>query len=134
MTPRPVDLDVVGALSAAVRARAAVLELLAEASIEATGDAGAFFPQPTGVIVGLPALVGRGLASRTFEVLVDVVSGDPLNSELALERLYAIADDVATACRCNTYRPTSWRGNVNAEPLPAVELSVTVTVTEEATQ
>ena len=128
------ERELVGALSAALRARAAVLALLADAGIVATGDAGAFFPQPVGVIVGLPALVGRGLASMTFELTVDVVSGDPLNAELALERLYALADDVAGALRVNSYRPTSWRGGVNAEPLPALELTVTATVTEEASQ
>ena len=125
-------LAVVEALSAALRARRAVLALLADAGIPASSDAGAFYPQPVGVLVGLPALVARGLGSRTFELAVTVVSGDPLNTELALERLYALADAVLEACRSNTYRVTSWRGGVNAEPLPALELTVTATVSEEA--
>ena len=115
----------------AVRAIDATLELLAAASIEATRDAGAFYPQPIGVLVGLPALAGRGQASRTFTLPVLVVSGDPLNAELAVDRLYALADDVALVLRPDTYVPGSWRSSVNAEPLPALELTVTVTVTEE---
>ena len=129
---RPIDLDVVAALSHALRARAAVLELLVDAGVEATLDAGAFYPQPIGVLVGLPALVRRGLGSRTFELTVSIVSGDPLNAELAVDRLYALADDVAAALRVNAYRPTSWSGGVNREPLPAIELTATATVTEEA--
>jgi len=93
---------------AAVRAIDATLELLAAASIEATRDAGAFYPQPIGVLVGLPALVGRGQAARTFELSVLVVSGDPLNAELAVDRLYSVADDVATVLRTDRYRPSSW--------------------------
>lgn len=115
---------------AAIRAVDATLELLEAASIPATRDPGAFYPQPTGVLVGLPALVGRGQNGRTFELSVLVVSGDPLNAELPVNRLYAIADDVATVLRTATYRPSSWRSSSNAEPLPALELLVTVTVTE----
>jgi len=118
------------AIPVAVRAIDATLETLADAGIEATRDVGAFYPQPTGVLVGLPSLVGRGQATRTFELPVLVVSGDPLNVELAVDRLYAIADDVALALRTDAYRPSSWRSSINAEPLPALELTVTVTVTE----
>jgi hypothetical protein len=117
-------------VTAAVRAIDELVELLAEAGIEATRDAGAFYPQPIGVLVGLPTLVGRGLAVRTFTLPVLVVSGDPLNSELAIDRVYALADDVAAALATESYRPSSWRSSGNAEPLPAVELTVTVTVTE----
>ena len=115
----------------ASRARRALLAELEEAGIDATGDAGAFFPQPIGVLVRLPALTSRGLASSTFIVPVLVVSGDPLNSELAVDRLYALADDVTFALRCDAYRPSSWRVSSKSEPLPAVELAVTVTVTIE---
>ncbi len=115
---------------AAVRAIAETLALLAAAGVEATRDAGAFYPQPTGVLVGLPSLVARTHAARAFTLPVLVVSGDPLNVELAVDRLYAIADDVALILRADTYRPSSWRSSSNAEPLPAIELLVTVTVTE----
>lgn len=114
----------------ATRALEAVLAELEAAGIEATRDAGAFYPQPVGVLVTLPALVRRTMASRAFEVAVLVVSGDPLNSELAVDRVYALADDVALALSIDVYRPSSYRSSVNAEPLPAVELVATVTVTE----
>jgi hypothetical protein len=117
--------------SAATRAIDALLALLAGAGIEASRDAGAFYPQPVGVLVGLPTLAGRLHAGRTFTVPVLVVSGDPFNAELAVDRAYALADDVALALRTDNYRPSSWRSSVNAEPLPAIELAVTVTVTEE---
>jgi hypothetical protein len=114
----------------ATRVIDSILETLELAAIEATRDAGAFYPQPAGVLVGLPALVGRGHATRTYEVPVLVVSGDPLNAELPVDRLYALADDAALALAVNAYRVSSWRSSVNAEPLPALELTVTVTVTE----
>jgi hypothetical protein len=120
----------VATTTAGVRAIRALLELLDDAGIEATRDAGAFYPQPIGVLVGLPTLDHRGMSSRTFVVPVLVVSGDPFNSELAVDRAYALADDVAIALRTEAYRPSSWRSSVNAEPLPAIELAVTVTVPE----
>jgi hypothetical protein len=112
---------------------ARLLELLADAGIAATRDPGAFFPQPVGVLVGLPTMIGRGMATRSFTIPVLVVSGDPLSSELAVDRLYALADDCALALATENYRPSSWRSSVNAEPLPAVELTVTVTVSEGGT-
>lgn len=114
----------------ATRALYAIMSELAAASIDATRDAGAFYPQPAGVLVGLPALIKRGLGSRTYEVSILVVSGDPLNSELAVDRLYALADDVALTLAIDTYRVASYRSSVNAEPLPALELVAVVTVTE----
>ncbi len=117
-------------MTAAGRAIEALLAELDDAGIVATRDAGAFYPQPVGVLVGLPTLTRRGLASRTFTVPVLVVSGDPLNSELAVDRIYSLADDVALALRVDAYRPSSWRSSVNAEPLPAVELAAVVTATE----
>jgi hypothetical protein len=114
----------------ASRAIYAVLSELSLASIDATRDPGSFYPQPCGVLVGLPELTARGAYSRTFAIQVLVVSGDPLNSELAVDRLYALADDAALALRVDTYRVTSYRSGVNAEPLPALELTAVVTVTE----
>ena len=119
------------AASAATRALQGVLDLLEQAGITATRDAGAFYPQPVGVLVGLPTLTKRGLASHTFTVPVLVVSGDPLNDELPVDRVYALADDVAAVLAIDQYRPSSWAGGVNAEPLPAVELAATVTVTAD---
>lgn len=114
----------------AVRAISRLLELLEDAGIQATRDPGAFHPQPVGVLVALPELIGRTMYARTFTVAVLVVSGDPLQSEQAVDRVYALADAVALALNTDAYRPSSYRSGVNAEPLPAVELTVTVTVTE----
>jgi len=122
------------ATSAGIRALEALLDMLAAAGIEATRDAGAFYPQTVGVLVGLPTLTGRLVAGHTFTVPVWVVSGDPLNADLAVDRLYALADDVAYALATDNYQPSSWRSSVNAEPLPALELTVTVTVTEGSMQ
>lgn len=129
---RPLDVDAGAASSSGTSVRAALVELLADAGIEASIDAGAFFPQPVGVLIGLPALERRGLASRTYTVPVLIVSGDPLNTQLAVDRLYALADDAAIAVSTASYRPSSYRSGVNAEPLPALELTATVTVREES--
>ena len=109
----------------------AVVAELTDAGIDASRDAGAFYPQPVGVLVGLPALTRRGLAAHTFELTVYVVSGDPLNSPAAVDRIYGLADDVALVLAADTYRPGSWRSGVNAEPLPALELTVILSVTTE---
>jgi hypothetical protein len=114
----------------AVRAIDSVLASLEAAAITATRDPGAFYPQPVGVLVGLPALASRGLQSRVYEIPVLVVSGDPLNAELAVDRLYALADDVALALGEDAYRPSSWLSPVNAEPLPALEITVSVLIAE----
>lgn len=115
-------------MSPAARSIAAVLDALADAGIEATRDAGAFHPAPVGVLVSLPALVRRQLGSATFELPVLVVSGDPLNSPEAVDRVYVLADEIAALLGVSAYRPSSFSGGVNAEPLPALELTVTTTV------
>lgn len=112
----------------AVAAMQATVAALADAGVQATTDAGAFYPQPIGVLVGLPSLVERGLASSTYSVPVSVVSGDPLNEELPVQRLFALADDCARAVRTDQYRPGSWSGSVNVEPLPAIEMAAVVTL------
>jgi hypothetical protein len=118
----------------ATRALEAVLAELESAGIDATRDVGAFYPQPVGVLVGLPALIRRHLAARTYELSVLIVSGDPLNSTPAVDRVYALADDVCLALAIDSYAPSSWRKGPNSEPLPAVELTATVTVTETDTE
>ena len=114
----------------ATRALDAVLDELDAAGITATRDAGAFYPQPVGTLVGLPELVRRTAGARVFEIPILVVSGDPLNAELPVDRLYALADDVALALRIEAYRVSSWRASPNAEPLTALELVAVLTVTE----
>jgi len=116
----------------ATRALDAILAALDDAGIVATRDAGSFYPQPAGILVGLPELTRRTAGARIFEIPVLVVSGDPLNSELAVDRIYALADDVALALAIDAYSISSWRSSVNAEPLPAIELAAVVTVTETA--
>jgi len=116
--------------SIASRARAELLAELEASGIEATGDAGAFYPQPVGVLVGLPAYDGRTLGSRRFTIPVLVVSGDPLSSEAAVDAIYALADEVAGALSTPAYRPSSYRSSSSAEPLPAITLEVNVSTEE----
>lgn len=127
-TAGPLELPEPGSASLAIEA---VLDALEAAGVPATRDSGAFHPQPVGVLVGLPTLLRRQMSSRTFEVPIVVVSGDPLNESSNVDRLYAYADAIAGALSIATYRPSSWAGSANAEPMPALELSATVTVTEE---
>lgn len=115
----------------ATRAMEAVEAALTAAGLEATRDAGAFYPQPIGALVGLPALVMRTHYGRTFELPVLIVSADPLNAPTAVDALYAAADEAAAALATANYRPSSYRSGVNAEPLPALELTVTYTTEEE---
>jgi hypothetical protein len=117
-----------------MRARDAIYFALAdvlEPETELSRDAGLFNPRPLGVLVGLPALVGRTLSGRTYSVAVHVISADPLNRLEALERLYALADVIVLVLGATAYQPTDWQGAVNADPLPAVLLQAIVTVTEE---
>ena len=118
-------------MNPATRAIATLLELLQDAEIRATRDSGSFRADPIGVLVALPSLVSATLGARTFEVPIIVVSGDPLNTIEAVDRIYAEADAIADVVRTLAYRPTTWAGRRDAEPLPAIELTVTVTVTNE---
>lgn len=116
----------------ASRALDALLQVLEDAGVTATRDAGAFVPAPIGVLVGLPSWTDSTLAGRTFEIPVLVVHGAPLNTAAAVDRLYAEADAIADALACDSYRPASWDGGGGRpEPLPAVEILANVTVTNE---
>ena len=117
-------------MNAAVVARQAVAAMLRDGGVTATTDSGAFYPQPVGVLVGLPSLVDRTLAGAIYTCPVLVVSGDPLSTELAVDRLYALADDCAALLSASTYEPASYSTSANAEPLPAIALTVTLTATE----
>jgi hypothetical protein len=114
----------------AVRAIEVVLDRLELAGVPATRDAGAFHPQGLGVLVGLPLLTARGLALRTYSVPVRVVSSDPLNSVLAVDSLYLLADELAGLLDADAYVPQEWQGGVNRDPLPAVLLEITVSISE----
>ena len=117
-------------LAPSIQAVKAVLAELADAGIPATRDPGAFFPQPVGVLVGLPTLIRRTQNGRVYTIQVLIVSGDPFNALGAVDRALALADDVALALRADNYRPSSWRSSGRAEPLPALELTVTATAKE----
>lgn len=108
-----------------------LLALLEDAGIEASADPSTFLPRPVGVLVGLPSLVRRGLAARTYEIPVRVVSGDALNTPANVDRLYAVADQVAEALGTWSYAPASYQGRPDSEPLPGILFTVTTT-TEEA--
>ena len=123
-------MSVPAVVSPATRAVIDVLEALTAEGFDATRDPGAFFPQPVGILVGLPTLASRGTSTRTYTIPVLVVSGDPFNALPAVDRALELADAVALYLRTENFRPSSWRSSVNAEPLPAFELSVTHTVPE----
>lgn len=93
----------------------------------ATRDAGAFFPSPIGVLVGMPSLTASGLGSRTIEVPVHIVSSDPPSPRI-LALMYAAADTAAQALAIDTYTPSTYFGNVNAEPLPTIDMTAVVTI------
>ena len=59
---------------------------------------------------------------------VRIVSADPLNTPEAVDRLYTHADELAGVLQVDSYDPQDWFGGVNADPLPAILLTVTVTV------
>jgi hypothetical protein len=120
-------------VSVASRAIDAVIALLADAGITASRDAADFAAElgSIGVLVGLPSRVGGTLSAGTFELPVLVISGDPVNTAEAVDRLYLEADAIAAELRTLTYRPTTWGGRSGAEPLSAIEITVTVTVSLE---
>lgn len=120
-------------MSVASRAIDAVLALLADAEIAASRDAETFSAEldSIGVLVGLPARVGGTMSAATFELPVYVVSADPVNTAEAVDRIYLEADAIARVLRTLTYRPTTWGGRSGSEPLSAIEITVTVTVTAQ---
>lgn len=106
----------------------AVVMALREAGINATDDPGAFYPAPVGVLVGIPALTKRGLQYASYSVPVTVVSGDPLTDAHKTARLVTLAEDAALVLRVDQYRPSSWGGGANSEPLPSIEMEATVSL------
>jgi len=109
----------------------AVVEALRDAGLtKATRDPGAFFPSPIGVLVGMPTVKATGLAHRTLEVPVHVVSADPPTPRI-LALMYTAADIACLALSCETYSPSTYSGNINAEPLPTIDMIATVTITYE---
>lgn len=116
-------------MTAASRAIDAIVALLADAGITASRDASTFAAElgSLGVLVGLPSRVAGTLGGASFEIPVLVISGDPVNTAEAVDRLYVEADAIATELRTDVYRPTSWGGRAGAEPLSAIEITALVT-------
>jgi hypothetical protein len=112
----------------AIYAMKAVLAALVDAGVPATDDPGAFFPAPVKALVGIPELQRRGLQTATYRVPVTVVSGDPLTDARKTARLLTMAEDAALVLSCDQYRSTSWGGGANSEPLPAIEMAATVSL------
>lgn len=108
----------------------AVVTALRDADLPATRDAGAFYPNPIGVLVGMPNMTTSGLGSRTLEVPVHVVSAEPPTPRI-VGLMYAAADTAARALSTDTYEASTFAGGVNSEPLPAINLNVTVTIPYE---
>lgn len=106
----------------------ALLEILDQEGIVATRDAAGFNPKQVGILVGLPSRLGSTLGADTYEIPVLVVSGEPLNNADAVDRLYAEADAVAAATSTDRYSVASWDGSSRTDPLPAIEVPVTLTV------
>jgi hypothetical protein len=121
-------MSAVAPTTLASAAIAAVLELLTDAGLEATADAGALIPDPIGVLVGLPTLTGRGLSSSSYTVPVTIVSADPLSGPAARDRLYGTADAAADAIGVAAYSPSSYLIGGHAEPLASLELVATVSL------
>jgi hypothetical protein len=109
----------------------AIAELLEAGGVTASRDASGFDPAPIGVLLGLPTLVGRTLSGATFDVPIVIVSGDPVNTAEAVDRLYAEADAIAEIVSTSSYRPSTWAGSSRTQPLPAIEVSAIVTVSIE---
>jgi len=121
-------MSVTPALTLASLAREHVAERLGAYGIDAVLDAGTFYPEPGRVLVGLPSLTARTLAGATYTVPVYVVSRDPLNDTLAVDRLYTTADTAADALDVAVYDERPWAGGTNQDPLPALWLTATVSL------
>lgn len=106
----------------------ATVALLEDAGLPVSRDAGSFYPQPLGILVGLPRRTGATLGAVFFELPVTCVSADPVNRTETVDALYGLADQAADALGLIEYRPTDWRGGVDLNPLPGVELLAAASV------
>lgn len=105
----------------------AVVSQLTAAGLKATRDAGAFYPSPVACLVGMPTVARTGLAHRTLEVPVHVVSADPPSTK-AVDTLYSAAELAAAALEAATYQPAEWAGGPNADSLPSITITATVSI------
>lgn len=103
----------------------AVVDLLTDAGLQATRDAGSFYPNTVACLVGMPTVKASGLAYRTMEVPVHVVTSDP-PSLRSVDQLYAAAEIAAAALETDTYAPQTWSGGPNADALPSILINAVV--------
>jgi hypothetical protein len=103
----------------------AVVDLLTEAGLQATRDAGSFYPNTVACLVGMPTVKASGLAYRTMEVPIHVVTSDP-PSLRSVDQLYAAAEIAAAALETDTYAPQTWSGGPNADALPSILINAVV--------
>lgn len=105
----------------------AVVATLQGAGLRATRDAGAFYPSPVSCLVGMPTVARTGLAHRTLEVPVHVVTADP-PSPKSVDALYSAAEIAAAALDVADYAPGDWAGGPNADALPSITITATVSI------
>lgn len=105
----------------------AVVTSLTDAGLQATRDAGAFYPQPVASLVGMPTVIASGLQFRTLTVPVHVVSSDPPSAS-SIDALYGAAETAALALKTNSYEPRDWTGGPNADGLPSILVTATVSI------
>jgi hypothetical protein len=91
-----------------------------------TRDPSKFHPAPVGVIVGAPTITGFTLSAVTFTTAVLVVATETLTAA-TLDRILTVVLQVCEAVQVPEARPSSWSGGPNLEPLPAYEITATVT-------
>lgn len=100
---------------------------LTAAGLSATRDPGAFYPSPIGCLVGMPRVQMSGLSYMTLEVPVHVVCSDP-PSVGSVDALYSAAGIAANALMTADIEPREWSGGPNAESLPSLLITATVSV------
>ena len=103
----------------------AVVDVLTEAGLQATRDAGAFYPNTVACLVGMPTVKSSGLAYRTMEVPIHVVTSDPPSAR-SVDALYAAAEIAAAALQTDAYAPQTWSGGPNADSLPSILINAVV--------
>lgn len=94
-----------------------------------TDDPGAFYPDPVGVLVGVPTLADRTLAGAIVSLPVHVVCSAPLDAGLR-DRLFSVALVVADCLGVSEFRTSGWAGGVNAADLPAYLITATLQIEE----
>ena len=58
---------------------------------------------------------------------IHIVSADPPSPRI-IGLMYAAADTAASALAIDQYTPSTYSGNINAEPLPTIDMTAVVTI------